>query len=103
MHTVTLLGVPWDDQSSFLRGAAAAPDAIRAALVSPSSNLSTESGLEFGTDAILADGGNIQIPTGEATAVIDVIARAAGDLIGRGTRVLAIGGDHAITFPLIRA
>ena len=103
MGTVTLVGVPWDEQSSFMRGAAAAPDAIRAALQSPSSNLSSESGLEFGADAVLADAGNLRVPAGGTAAAIDAIARATADLLGRGTAVIALGGDHAVTLPLVRA
>jgi arginase family enzyme len=34
----TLIGIPWDVNSSFMRGAAAAPPLIRQALFSPASN-----------------------------------------------------------------
>jgi agmatinase len=100
---VTLLGVPWDEQSSFMRGAAAAPDAIRRALVSPSSNLSTEAGpdLVFGSDVL--DAGDVRIPSGDAASAADAITRAASNVIDRGTALLALGGDHAVTFPLVRA
>jgi arginase len=103
MRSVTLVGVPWDEQSSFMRGAAAAPDAIRRALESPSSNLSTESGLEFGTDALLADAGNVAIPSGDPAAAIEAILSAARRASSGGAPVLALGGDHAVTFPLVRA
>lgn len=100
---VTLLGVPWDDQSSFARGAAAAPDVIRRALVSPSSNLSTETGPDLVAGIHLADGGNVRIPPGDAATVADAITRAAGDALADGSPLLALGGDHAVTFPLVRA
>ena len=45
---VALLGIPNDEHSSFLRGAAGAPREIRRALRSPSTNLATESGLDLG-------------------------------------------------------
>ena len=45
--TVKLLGVPYDAHSSFLRGPALAPSAIRAALTCGSGNWCTESGLDL--------------------------------------------------------
>jgi len=103
MRTVTMLGVPWDEQSSFMRGAAAAPAAIRAALRSPSSNLSAENGVELGVDLTLDDAGDVRIPAGNPAAAREAIAAAARDALSRGTPLLALGGDHAVTFPLVRA
>lgn len=59
--TVALLGLPWDGGSSFLRGAAAAPPAIREALHSPSTNLSTECGLDLGDEPRLRDRGDLEL------------------------------------------
>ncbi len=101
MARVTLLGVPWDEHSSFLRGAAGAPPLVRAAMRSPSSNPSTESGLDLGADDRFTDGGDVAIPPGpDALAAIE---RAAAGLADEGARVLALGGDHAVTYPLVRA
>ena len=52
---IHLIGLPTDQNSSFERGAAAAPAAIRHALFSDRGNLSTECGLEIGTDIALID------------------------------------------------
>ena len=99
--TVALLGLPWDEHSSFLRGAARAPQAIRAALRSPSTNLSTESGLDLGTDPRFSDAGDLEIPPGPAA--LDTIERGVARVLASGARVLALGGDHAITYPVLRA
>jgi agmatinase len=101
MATVALLGVPWDEHSSSRRGAAAAPPLVRTALRSPASNLSTESGLDLGTDARFTDAGDLEIPAG-APALAAIEAGVAARL-ARGERVLALGGDHAITYPVMRA
>lgn len=98
--TVVLLGVPWDEHSSHLRGAAAAPPAIRAALHSSSSNLSTESGLDLGTDGRFSDAGDLELPAG---AALQAIEGAVAVRVTRGERVLALGGDHALTYPVLRA
>jgi arginase len=103
MASVTLVGVPWDEQSSFLRGAAAGPDAIRQALNNPSTNMSTESGIDLVWDEHLIDAGNLTLPEGDATATCVAITREIEALLSRGTPVLALGGDHAITFPVVRA
>jgi arginase len=100
---VTLLGLPWDEQSSFMRGAAAAPDAIRRALGSPSSNLSTETGPDLVLGTHVFDGGDVKIPSGDPAAAADAITRAAVAVVAGGTALLALGGDHAVTFPLVRA
>lgn len=94
----TLLGVPFDGASSFLRGAAAGPAAIRAALHSPSSNLWTESLADLGAPDALADAGDVAL---SADGWRDQIERAVAGLADR--RIIALGGDHAISYPLIRA
>ena len=101
MAAVALVGVPWDEHSSFLRGAAGAPALIRSAMRSPSSNLSTESGLDLGTDARFKDAGDLEIPSGPGG--LQAIERAVAGLVATGARVLALGGDHAISYPVVRA
>jgi arginase len=103
MPSVTLIGVPWDEQSSFMRGAAAAPDAIRHALNSPSSNMSTETGDELVWNQNFVDAGDVQIPRGDPVAAATAIANEVDRLLTSGATVLALGGDHAVTLPIVRA
>ena len=100
---VTLLGVPWDEQSSFMHGASEAPAAIRRALLSPSSNMATEDGQELSIGQNLIDVGDITVPAGDPAAVADLIAARTSELLTQGATVIALGGDHAITYPLVRA
>jgi arginase len=97
-----LLGVPWDTHSSFLRGPAQAPRQIRAALHSGAMNLCAESGHDLGDDASWRDLGDLVIPTGD-DAVLSTITAAVAAVLEQGARVLALGGDHAVSFPLLRA
>lgn len=101
MAEVAIVGVPWDEHSSFLRGAAGAPPLIRTAMRAPSSNPSTESGLDLGSDARLRDAGDLEIPPGEAA--LAAIEHGVASLLATGARVLALGGDHAISYPVLRA
>jgi arginase len=95
-----LLGVPWDENSSYLRGAAEAPPAIREALWCESSNAWGENGVEL-TRATLADAGDLPARRGED--MLAAIESAVGDLLDRGLAPISLGGDHAITYPVLRA
>jgi agmatinase len=100
-HKVTVVGVPLDENSSFLRGPALAPARIRAVLHAGAMNLTTEDGVDLGARTDWRDIGNLELGTGEA-AFAD-IERQMAALLATGTRVLALGGDHSITYPIIRA
>ena len=95
---VRLIGLPTDSHSSFLRGPAAAPPAIRAALFSDHGNAAAESGLELGSDIRLDDAGDL--PLAEQPGDFDCIRGAAGQPRGDGLVPLFLGGDHMVTFPI---
>lgn len=102
LPAIHLFGLPTDINSSFERGAAAGPAAIRAALWSERGNLASESGLEIGSDIALVDTGDL--PLTEDTANDDsAIAAHVAAVIAAGAIPLALGGDHAVTFPLVAA
>jgi arginase len=97
---LALLGIPFDAYSSFLPGCARAPDAIRAALISPSTNLSAENGTDYGDEPRLMDLGNMAIK-GEKS--YHGIREEAFSILERGCSLLSLGGDHSITYPLVQA
>jgi len=97
---IAIAGIPWDENSSFLRGCNEAPPLIRAALFSEASGLRSESGVEFTPD-IFVDAGDVTIGTGEGTR--EEIERFIGALLDRNLRPLSLGGDHAVTYPIIKA
>jgi len=100
-RSVTLLGAPSDANSSFLRGAAQAPAAIRAALHSESANLWSESGVDLGAQGVLRDGGDLDLgPEGDDWQRLEEGVRAR---LEQGERLLVLGGDHAITYPVVQA
>lgn len=98
----TLLGVPYDASSSFLRGAAGAPAKIREALRSPSSNGWSEAGIDVLADGVLADAGDVAAGDDPAAArtAIEAAARAVSM---RGGSPISLGGDHSITYPILKA
>ena len=98
---VVILGIGWDANSSFCHGAAEAPDQIRAALHSPSTNLFSETGLDLGAHPELEDRGNLAVPEDENA--IPMIEETIAGILEEGHRPLLLGGDHAITYPVLRA
>ncbi|MBX7187178.1 MAG: agmatinase [Vicinamibacteria bacterium] len=96
-----MLGLPTDVNSSHLRGAALGPGAIRGALWSGASNLTSEVGVDLGAPGVLRDEGDLSLH--EAPADRERIEKAVGGLLDRGFKPLLLGGDHSVTYPVIRA
>jgi arginase len=94
-----LIGIPYDLGSSFRRGAAAAPPVIRAAMFSPAGNAFTEQGADL---AQLADAGDLPLSDDPAAARAE-IQGGVDALLDTRYRPVALGGDHSITYPIMRA
>src|SRR5690349_10606783 len=90
---VRLIGLPTDSHSSFLRGPAEAPAAIRAALASDHMNMAAESG----EDIHLDDAGDL--PLDESADDVALIRDAASSAARDGQAPLFLGGDHMVSFP----
>lgn len=99
--TVAILGVPSDENSSFMRGPALAPPRIREVLHSGSMNLCAENGVDLGSEARLRDLGDLALDSG--TMALEQIESAVSSLVQRGAYALSLGGDHAVTYPIVRA
>lgn len=96
----TLIGIPYDAASSYLRGAAEAPPLIRRALASPSSNSWSESLRDMGAPGVLLDAGDVDLSGDDPRAAIE---RATRDVIADHGLPLSLGGDHSISYPLLCA
>jgi arginase len=95
-----ILGIPFDANSSYMRGPAEAPPLIREAFRCDSSNMWTETGVDLGRPSMFSDAGDLTLPADEAFAIIE---GAVGALLDQGQRPLSLGGDHSITYPILRA
>ena len=64
-HTATgslaLLGLPQDDNSTFLRGPRLGPDAIRHAIMCDSANMFAETGCDLGAPGLWHDAGDVAL------------------------------------------
>jgi arginase len=98
---LVLLGICSDGNSSYLPGSAAAPPLIREALHSPASNLTSEEGINFSAEARFQDAGDRQIAAGDEAFM--GIEQHVAEIVDQGGYPLVLGGDHAITYPIVRA
>jgi arginase len=97
--TPVILGVPFDANSSWLRGSAGAPPIIRVAFTSISANSWTETGLDLGAEGAYCDAGDLKFTFQEPFAAIET---KVNELLDKGLRPVCLGGDHSITLPIIR-
>ncbi len=95
---VRLIGLPHDKNSSFLRGSADGPAAIRRALFSDSANLFTENGHDLSSRELLMDAGDVVFDGADDFGAIVAAAAAAAD----GGLPIFLGGDHFVTWPAVR-
>jgi arginase len=96
----TLLGIPFDANSSYKRGAAAAPPLIRDALTCDASNTWTELGVDVGAEGTYKDAGDLRFVDGDPFPAIEQEVDA---LLEKRERPVCLGGDHSITYPILKA
>ena len=100
-NDICILGIPFDDNSSFRKGSGLAPARIRESLFSPSSNLWSEQGIDLGSLENLHDLGDLNCS--EPDTLFDRIGQRLVPLVRNKARMICLGGDHSITFPIIQA
>lgn len=96
-----LFGVPFDGTASFQPGSRFGPPRIREA----SWNLETYSprlGRDL-ADVSVHDAGDLDLPLGNPAACLAAAEAAARRLLADGKRWIALGGEHLVTLPLVRA
>jgi arginase len=101
MTTISLLGIPHDDNSSFMKGASEAPPHIRRELFSDCYSSWSETGIDVCAPGRLVDRGDIQFDS--SSDPWDVIEQRVAGAIESGDPLICLGGDHAITHPIMRA
>jgi agmatinase len=100
---VAVMGVPWDGAVTYRPGCRLGPRAIRAASV----QLAELKAFPFGFDVMEAlavvDRGDVMLDPHHPGSVAPAIEAAAAEVIAGGAKLLALGGDHFIAWPLLRA
>ncbi len=101
MVGISLLGIPHDENSSFMKGATEAPALIRRELNSDAYSIWSETGVDLGAAGTITDHGDIRFDGGGDPW--DLIERETGRAMESGRPLICLGGDHAITHPIMRA
>jgi len=101
-YKIAVLGVPFDEKSSYLRGAAGGPAAIRKASTGKCYNEYTELGVDLATETVLVDRGDIDT-SGDMDKTFALTEKAVEEILGKGAVPIVLGGDHSITYPVIKA
>ena len=94
---IALIGMPFDDHSSFLKGPAKAPPLIIEAIESDSANYFTEDMVDLADHSDVCWLGNAPLQD-----YFDIESIIAG-ILKRGAIPFSMGGDHSITYPILRA
>lgn len=97
---ISILGIPYDADSSYQQGAKHGPPVIRRAFRSPSSNTWSENEVQIESHTEIVDQGDLDLGTGQNAR--DQIESAVRNLVMQDHRVLSLGGDHSITYPILR-
>lgn len=97
---IDLIGLPTDVHSSYLRGPAAGPPLIRAALFNDAYGSASERGVEM-ADIEINDRGDLDLreESGDDGLIRDAVAAS----VSSGAVPFSLGGDHAVTYPIMQA
>ena len=100
-ETIGAVSFPFDAHSSFLQGPAEAPPLIREAFLSPSANTWSETGVDVAAHGHILDLGDV--PLANTVEDFKEIEETISQILSSGLIPLSLGGDHSITYPLVKA
>lgn len=98
-----LIGIPFDANSSYKRGPAMAPKQIRQMDEEGSANRFCELGKEIIEGVNYKDCGDIQFSKIDAVFAFKKIKEVISSELSGGSKLISLGGDHSISFPVIEA
>jgi len=98
---VGVLGLPFDANSSFRQGPAMGPVRIREAYRSSSGNAFSEAGVDLEKSNAWRFLDDLSWPGPELD--LTCVERTVDQVLSRDARLVTLGGDHSITYPIVRA
>lgn len=101
-YKIAVLGVPFDEKSSYLRGAAAGPAAVRAVSTGKCYCGWTELGVNLEEDTVLVDLGDVDT-SGDMDKTFALVEKGVAAVLDKGAVPVVLGGDHSITYPVLKA
>ncbi|GAB4191129.1 MAG: arginase family protein [Roseiflexaceae bacterium] len=108
---VVVLGVPWDGGTGLRGGARHGPRAIREASLrfplwaggQPAGYWDVASGQQRLAGVRVVDLGDVEIVRASQERTVEAVTAAARQARRSGGLLLTLGGDHSISYPLVRA
>jgi len=100
---VAVCGIPWDGAVTYRSGCRLGPRAIRAASVQLTELMAYPSGIDVLSELAIVDRGDVLIDPHHPDTVIGCIEDYACQVIDSGALMATLGGDHFISYPLLRA
>jgi agmatinase len=101
-YDIALIGFPFDEKSSYLKGPAKGPQAIREASTEDAINAWTELGVNLEEDASVGDLGDLDV-NGDFQEVFERAEKKILSIMEEGMVPFVLGGDHSITYPIVKA
>lgn len=102
-YDIAVLGVPFDGGTSFRPGARFGPAAVREAsrLLRPGYHVELDVTPVAAVQVV--DAGDVACTPYDITKAVQQIEEQALPLLAKDKRVIAVGGDHTIALPMLRA
>ncbi len=100
---VAVLGVPYDSAVTNRPGTRFGPRAIRSASVLLAELKAFPFGFDLATSLSIVDYGDVMLDPHHPETVAPAIEAAAVAILASGARLLTLGGDHFVAWPLMRA
>jgi agmatinase len=102
-YDIAILGVPFDNGTSYRPGARFGPMAVRQA----SRHLRPGHHVELDCAPFemvqVVDAGDVPVTPFDIDAAMEQIVGVAGEVLRGGSKIVAIGGDHTIALPMLRS
>ena len=100
---IVISGIPYDNAVTYRPGTRLGPRAIRAGSVQLTELKHFPSGIEPCEELSVIDYGDCMINPHDPTSVFDTIEAHADHILASGARMLSLGGDHSVAYPLLKA
>jgi agmatinase len=100
---IKLIGIPYDDNSSYIKGPALAPKRIRLMDPEGSANQFCEHGIKIAEGENYKDLGDISFDGTNRASAYNLIKATIETQLKSEDKIISFGGDHSISFPVIEA
>ncbi len=102
---IVVAGVPFDCATTYRPGARLGPRAIREASVQLAEIV--ERSFPFGINPFetlaVADYGDLHLDSGYPELIVEAVEKFSHEILDKGAFLIALGGDHFVTYPLLKA